>query len=61
MKKNNPQADVWFGGPFDTHLQAVELGLVEPYSSQKLAEVLPQFKNWEWKQFCCIHGGLGLV
>lgn len=44
-EKNNPQADVWFGGPFDTHLQAVELGLVEPYSSPKLAEVLPQFQK----------------
>ncbi|QIM67642.1 hypothetical protein A4G16_09900 [Mannheimia granulomatis] len=44
-EKNNPQADVWYGGPFDTHLQAVELGLVEPYSSPKLAEVLPQFQK----------------
>lgn len=44
-EKNNPQADVWFGGPFDTHLQAVELGLVEPYSSPKLSEVMPQFQK----------------
>lgn len=44
-EKNNPQADVWFGGPFDTHLQAVELGLIEPYTSPKLAEVLPQFQK----------------
>ncbi|MDD0824187.1 ABC transporter substrate-binding protein [Mannheimia sp. AT1] len=44
-EKNNPQADVWYGGPFDTHLQAVELGLIEPYSSPKLAEVLPRFQK----------------
>ncbi|UAX42427.1 ABC transporter substrate-binding protein [Pasteurella canis] len=44
-EKNNPQADVWYGGPFDTHLQAVELGLLTPYKSPKLAEVMPQFQT----------------
>ncbi|UAY77983.1 ABC transporter substrate-binding protein [Pasteurella canis] len=44
-EKNNPQADVWYGGPFDTHLQAVELGLLAPYKSPKLAEVMPQFQT----------------
>ncbi|MDO5055479.1 ABC transporter substrate-binding protein [Pasteurella oralis] len=44
-EKNNPQADVWYGGPFDTHLQAAELGLLTPYKSPKLAEVMPQFQT----------------
>ena len=26
-EKNNPQADVWFGGTFDPQAQAAELGL----------------------------------
>lgn len=43
-EKANPQADVWYGGPFDTHLQAGELGLLDDYKSTKLAEVLPQFQ-----------------
>ena len=30
-EKNNPQADVWFGGTFDPQAQAAELGLIEPY------------------------------
>ncbi|MCK3658807.1 hypothetical protein A4G18_08810 [Pasteurellaceae bacterium Pebbles2] len=44
-EKNNPQADVWYGGPFDTHLQAIELGLLAPYKSPKIAEVIPQFQK----------------
>ncbi|AKD37858.1 AfuA [Pasteurella multocida subsp. multocida OH4807] len=44
-EKNNPQADVWYGGPFDTHLQAIELGLLTPYTSPKLTEVMPQFQK----------------
>ncbi|MGC6342871.1 ABC transporter substrate-binding protein [Bisgaard Taxon 45] len=44
-EKNNPQADVWYGGPFDTHLQAAELGLLSPYQSPKLSEVMPPFQK----------------
>ena len=44
-EKNNPQADVWYGGPFDTHLQAGELGLLANYTSPKMSEVMPQFQK----------------
>lgn len=35
----NPRADVWWGGPADSHLQAAEEGLLEPYDSPRLAEL----------------------
>jgi iron(III) transport system substrate-binding protein len=35
----NPRADVWWGGPGDSHLQAAEEGLLETYKSPKLAEL----------------------
>lgn len=44
-EQNNPQADVWYGGPFDTHLQAGELGLLDTYTSEKINEVIPQFQK----------------
>ena len=39
-EKNNPQADVWYGGTFDPQSQAGELGLLEPYQSPNLPESL---------------------
>ena len=44
-EKENPQADVWYGGPFDTHAQAAEMGLLTQYQSPNLKYVLPQFKD----------------
>lgn len=44
-ERNNPQADVWYGGPFDTHAQAAEMGLLQPYQSENLQYVMPQFKD----------------
>ncbi|MGQ0286286.1 ABC transporter substrate-binding protein [Pasteurellaceae bacterium 22721_9_1] len=44
-EENNPEADVWYGGTFDTHSQAAEMGLLTPYQSPKLSEVMPQFKD----------------
>jgi iron(III) transport system substrate-binding protein len=35
----NPRADVWWGGPGDSHLQAAEEGLLDTYKSPKLAEL----------------------
>ena len=34
-EKNNPQADVWYGGTFDPQSQAGELGLLEAYQSEQ--------------------------
>ena len=39
-EKNNPQADVWFGGTFDPQAQAAELGLIEPYNLNTLMKLL---------------------
>ena len=39
-EKNNPQADVWFGGTFDPQAQAAELGLIEPYKSKHIDKLL---------------------
>ena len=36
---SNPKADVWWGGPGDSHLQAADEGLLEEYRSPKLAEL----------------------
>lgn len=43
-EKDNPQADIWFGGTIEPHFQAGELGLLAPYRSPHQADVLPQFK-----------------
>ena len=42
---NNPQADVCYGGTFDTHSQAAEMDLLTAYQSPMLTEVMPQFKD----------------
>lgn len=57
-EKNNPQADVWYGGPFDTHLQAGELGLLENYTFPKITEVLPQFQKLGNGQSSVIYMGV---
>lgn len=44
-EKDNPQADIWYGGTIEPHFQAGQLGLLEAYRSPKQAEVLPQFKG----------------
>ncbi len=43
-EKENPQADVWFGGTIEPHYQAGDLGLLQAYRSPKQAEIMPQFK-----------------
>lgn len=37
-EKDNPQFDIWWGGPIDTYIAAKEAGVLEPYDS-------PNFKN----------------
>lgn len=43
-EKENPQADIWYGGTIEPHFQAGELGLLESYRSPNQADILPQFK-----------------
>lgn len=38
-EKQEPRADVWFGGTGDPHLQAAELDLTLPYLSPRLADL----------------------
>ncbi|OOF67248.1 ABC transporter substrate-binding protein [Rodentibacter caecimuris] len=55
-EKNNPQADIWFGGTIEPHLQAAELGLFESYRSPRQKEIMPQFKKLtdQWGEFTSI-------
>ncbi len=38
-EKANPQADVMFGGPAETHVAAVQAGVLEPYTSPSAAGI----------------------
>lgn len=44
-EKNNPQADVWYGGTLDPHSQAGELGLLQAYRSPRVEEIVPKFQD----------------
>ncbi len=44
-EKNNPQADVWYGGTLDPQSQAGEMGLLEAYTSPNLDQIMPQFRD----------------
>lgn len=44
-EKNNPQADVWYGGTLDPHSQAGEMDLLMPYQSPNLDYVIPKFRD----------------
>lgn len=43
-EKENPQADIWFGGTIEPHFQAGQLGLLEAYRSPKQAEIRSEFQ-----------------
>ena len=40
-EKDRPRVDVWFGGTADPHLQAAETGLLQPYATPQLDQLLP--------------------
>lgn len=44
-EKNNPRADVWYGGTLDPQSQAGEMDLLQPYKSPKLEFVMDNFKD----------------
>ncbi|HBO38196.1 MAG TPA: hypothetical protein DD638_05995 [Pasteurellaceae bacterium] len=44
-EKDNPQADVWYGGTLEPHFQAADQGLLAPYRSPLQSEIMPQFKK----------------
>lgn len=43
-EKDNPQADFWYGGTLEPHLQAADLGLLESFRPENQANIHPQFK-----------------
>ena len=45
-EKANPQADIWWGGTGDPHLQAAEEGLTSEYKSPELVNM----RDWSQKQ-----------
>ena len=45
-EKENPQADIWWGGTGDPHLQAADEGLTDEYKSPQL----PQLRDWAQRQ-----------
>ncbi len=44
-EKDNPQADVWYGGTLDPHSQAGEMGLLQPYQSPNLKDIMEQYRD----------------
>jgi iron(III) transport system substrate-binding protein len=45
---SNPKGDIWWGGTGDPHLQAADADLLEPYKSEKMADLYPwAVKQWE--------------
>lgn len=44
-EKNNPKADVWYGGTLDPHSQAGEMGLLQAYRSPYVDEVVKKFQD----------------
>jgi len=44
-EKDNPQADIWYGGPADTFVAAVKENLLAPYKSPVAEVIAPKFKD----------------
>ncbi|KPV55507.1 iron ABC transporter substrate-binding protein, partial [Paenibacillus sp. A3] len=49
-EKDNPQADIWYGGPADTFVAAMNEGLLAPYKSPAAEKVDAKYKdpNGHW-------------
>ena len=44
-EKDNPQADIWYGGTFDPQSQAGDLGLLEAYKSPNLEQIEERLRD----------------
>lgn len=44
-EKDNPQFDIWWGGPIDSFISAKESGLLEPYDSPNYANLVDPAKT----------------
>lgn len=61
-EKDNPKADILFGGATNYHIQADEAGALEPYLSPNAA-VVPEYalaKDSTWTGFCVLSLGIGI-
>jgi len=49
-ERNNPQADIWLGGPIDSYAQAAEEGLLEAYRPKGIENIDKRYiaseENW---------------
>ncbi len=41
-EKDNPQFDIWWGGPIDTYVAGKEAGVLEPYDSPNMKNLIDQ-------------------
>ena len=46
-EKENPQADIWYGGPADTFIAAKNEDLLEPYVSPESSKIDEKYKDAE--------------
>lgn len=44
-EKDNPQADIWYGGPADTFVAAMDENLLSPYKSKEAEKIDDRFKD----------------
>lgn len=52
---NNPKTDIWWGGTGDPYIQAADLGLLEPYRPEYLANL----HSWSVRQFASTQNQVG--
>lgn len=60
-ESNNPQADVWYGGPADTFVAATAEGLLQPYVSPNASVIDDTFKASDGRWTGIYVGALGFA
>lgn len=60
-EKDNPQADVWYGGPADTFVAATSEGLLEPYKSPAAEKIDAKYKDKDGNWTGIYVGALGFA
>ena len=60
-EKNRPQADVWFGAPYENHIIAKERGLTQPYVSPNAKNLAANFKDKDGYWTCFYMNPLGFA
>jgi len=60
-EKSNPQAAVWFGGPSDTFVAAVNDEIIDPYQPENINELPEQFLDLEEHWTPIYVGALGFA